>query len=659
MSVRQGRAGGVPRLVALAILGAGMLALQLRLRGEGDLRTQVVGQCVAAALFLAALAISWYGARAGWAAVVLVLVLAGAFRAAAFIPSDRPPPLSTDVHRYAWDGRVQLAGINPYRHPPASAELASLRDEVIWPGINRKTWLTIYPPGAEAAFLASQATFGDSLRSTTWTLLLAEVAAAGLLILALRRMRAPPERVIAYAWHPLAISEIAGNGHVDALAILGLSGMLAAWAFRHRALAGVAVAVAALAKLGPLLLVPALVRHGGRRFAAAAVGVVVLAYIPYALTVGAGVLGSLGRFEREERFNGSLDSALSPLVGREASRLVLAIGLLVLVAVVAVRAHESVEQVARTGLLVLGGLLLSADYVQPWHALWLTPFLAIALAPGWLWLTCALPVAYVGGFMLELPLWATLVVYGPLGLWAVWRVFGRRRPSRLPHPLPPRPRIAAVIPALDEEEALRGLLAEWPAGVVDVVVVVDGGSRDATVGVARAGGAQVVLEPRRGYGRACAAGAAATDADVVVFLDGDGSCDPGDIPAVLEPVLAGQAALSLGSRVRREPGAMPWHQRVGNVLVAAVIRVAHGVRVGDVPCLRAIRADALAALDLRETSYGWPTEMIVRAARSDLPIAEVPVSFRRRRGGTSKVAGRLGPSARAGVRMLAVALRDA
>jgi len=236
---------------------------------------------------------------------------------------------------------------------------------------------------------------------------------------------------------------------------------------------------------------------------------------------------------------------------------------------------------------------------------------------------------------------------------------GRRpRPAALP-PLAARPRVAAIVPALDEEEALPRLLAEIPRGCVADVVVVDGGSRDRTAAAARRYGARVVAEPRRGYGRACAAGAAAADADVLVFLDGDGSDDPSFLQAVLEPVLAGRAALSLGARRSGEPGALLPHQRLGNAVVTALVRLLYGVRLHDVPPLRAVRRDVLERLDLREMTYGWPTEMIVKAARAGLPVAEVPVHARLRRGGASKIAGRAVPSARAGARMLAVVARHA
>lgn len=224
-------------------------------------------------------------------------------------------------------------------------------------------------------------------------------------------------------------------------------------------------------------------------------------------------------------------------------------------------------------------------------------------------------------------------------------------------PLPERVRTAVVIPALNEAEALADLLPAVIASGVDSVIVVDGGSTDLTTSVAIDAGARVLMETRRGYGQACAAGAAATDAEIIVFMDGDGSDDPAEIARVLEPVRAGRVALCLGARDPSEPGAMTGPQRVGSRAVAALVRLTYGVRVTDVPSLRAIRADVLATLDMCEMTYGWPTEMIVKAARAGVGIEEVRVNYRERRGGVSKVAGQFGPSVRAGVKMLAVAVR--
>ena len=645
------------RAALAASLGLALVAIELRLRGERDVGEQVAGQLLAFSLFVPAAVLLWRGLGIGRVAVVGVLLVAVALRAAAFEPGVTAP-LSTDLHRYAWDARVQASGINPYRYAPDDERLAHLRDDAVWVDINLKRWRTVYPPGAEASFLAARVSLGTGLRATTWLFLLAEAIAIGLLLLVLLHLRAPPERIALLAWHPLAAGEIAANGHVDALLLLAGAGLLAAMQGRRFALGGVAVALGALVKLGPLLLVPALARRGGRRFVAVSLGLVALAYVPY---LGAGTLaaGSIVDYVDRQRFGGSFYWLTAKALGDAATALVLGTILLGIVVVVSVREHASVEQVARSCLLILGGLLLVAGYVQPWHALVLLPFLVVTAAPGWLWLTGALPLLYLYDDG-ALPAWVRPVVYGPFAAWAVWRVLAPRRPARvaLP-PLPARPRVAAVIPALDEVEALPELLRELPAGVVDEIVVVDGGSRDGTAAAARAAGAHVVVEPRRGYGRACATGAAATDAEVIVFLDGDGSDDPTDLPAVLEPVFAGGAAISLGSRVRGVAGAQLRHQRLGNALVALLLRLVYGLQVRDVPPMRAVRRDVLESLALRELTYGWPTEMLVKAARAGLPVEEVEIRWRARRGGRSKISGRLGPSARAGATMLRVVARHA
>jgi Glycosyl transferase family 2 len=654
MSLRSGPRSGTTLLILLGVL---VVALQIVLRGDADIHTQVVGQSVAFALFIPAAFLCWRGLGIGRIGVVLVLLFAVGFRAAAFEPGATPP-LSTDVHRYGWDARIQAAGINPYRYAPDDPTLAHLRDKEVWPRINLKPWRTVYPPGAEASFLAARGVFGSGLRSSTWLFLLAEAGAVALLLLVLRREGAPAERVALYAWHPLAVSEIAGNGHVDGLAVLGLAGLLAAWQARRFALAGGSVTLAALIKLGPALLLPALARRGGRRFLLAAAALSAAAYIPYA-SGGAGVLGSIGRYVDRQHFGGSLWWLLSPHLSDAVTTVLLAFGLAVVVAVVALREHAALEQVARSGLLVLGSLLIVLGYVQPWHALWLLPFFALTVAPGWLWLTGTFPLLYLFGLERELPDWVRLVVYGPFGLWVVWRILTARRRSGALAPLTERPRVAAVIPALNEDEALPRVLREFPTGTVNEVIVVDGGSRDGTAEAAREAGARVVVETRRGYGRACAVGAASTDADVIVFLDGDGSDDPAFLPDVLEPILAGRAALSLGARTQREPGALFPHQLLGNRLVVLLVQLVYGVRLRDIPPMRAVRRDVLERLALTEMTYGWPTEMIVKAARAGLPIAEVEVGCRIRRGGTSKIAGRALPSALAGARMLAVVARYA
>ncbi len=202
-------------------------------------------------------------------------------------------------------------------------------------------------------------------------------------------------------------------------------------------------------------------------------------------------------------------------------------------------------------------------------------------------------------------------------------------------------RVTAVIPARDEEGAIGKVIEALPRGLVQQVIVVDNGSTDNTAAVARAAGAVVVAESRPGYGRACAAGvAAAADAEVILFLDGDYSDFPEEAPSILAPILEGRADLVIGSRLRgrREPGALPPHQLFGNWLVSRLMRLLYGMQITDLGPFRAIRADLLASLKMREMTYGWPTEMMVKAARRKARIVEAPVSYRKRIG-RSKISG--------------------
>jgi glycosyltransferase involved in cell wall biosynthesis len=204
-------------------------------------------------------------------------------------------------------------------------------------------------------------------------------------------------------------------------------------------------------------------------------------------------------------------------------------------------------------------------------------------------------------------------------------------------------RTSVITPALNEEESIGQVLAAVPTGVTDEVIVVDGGSSDGTVAVAQAAGARVVLEPRRGYGRACATGIAAAQGDIVLFLDADGADDPSQIPELLAPILAGRADMVLGSRLAGEiaAGAMPWHQRFGNWLAAWLIRRLYGLPLTDLSPLRAVRRQSLLELGMEEMTYGWPTEMIVKAARRGWRVVEIPARYRPRLGGRSKISGTL------------------
>jgi glycosyltransferase involved in cell wall biosynthesis len=219
--------------------------------------------------------------------------------------------------------------------------------------------------------------------------------------------------------------------------------------------------------------------------------------------------------------------------------------------------------------------------------------------------------------------------------------------------------IAVVIPTLDEEQSIADVVRSLPRAIVSRVIVADGGSRDATVARAQAAGAEVI-DAGPGYGRAClAATMAAEDADIVLFMDGDGADDADSIGRLVEPIRSGRYDFVIASRARgnREPGSIAWHQLAAGRLAGWAMRLLYGVRYTDMCALRAIRRNALMQLGMRELTYGWNLEMQMRAARAGLRILEIPADYHRRRGGNSKVAGSVIGTIRAGARIVATFAR--
>jgi glycosyltransferase involved in cell wall biosynthesis len=202
-------------------------------------------------------------------------------------------------------------------------------------------------------------------------------------------------------------------------------------------------------------------------------------------------------------------------------------------------------------------------------------------------------------------------------------------------------RVSVIIPTHNEAQAIGRVLADLPVDQVTEVIVVDSNSNDGTPEIAASMGARVVQEPRRGYGRACLTGLAVTNSpDIVVFLDGDYSDRPSELPILLEPIIQGDADITLGSRLREQRirAALPWHQAFGNRLAAGLIRLLYGLAITDLGPFRAGRADVLRALALEEATYGWAVEMILKGAINGFRVVEVPVSYYPRIG-KSKIGG--------------------
>ena len=204
-------------------------------------------------------------------------------------------------------------------------------------------------------------------------------------------------------------------------------------------------------------------------------------------------------------------------------------------------------------------------------------------------------------------------------------------------------RVSVVIPTRNEAQAIGRVLADIPADLITEVIVVDNNSSDGTTEIASRMGAQVVRELRHGYGQACLTGIASASApDVVVFLDGDYSDRPSELPLLIAPIAEGRADITIGSRLARPgtPGALPWHSRFGNWLAARLITNLYGHKISDLGPFRAARADVLRAVELEETTYGWAVELILKGLVRGFRIVEVPVSYHPRIG-KSKISGTL------------------
>jgi glycosyltransferase involved in cell wall biosynthesis len=203
--------------------------------------------------------------------------------------------------------------------------------------------------------------------------------------------------------------------------------------------------------------------------------------------------------------------------------------------------------------------------------------------------------------------------------------------------------VSVIIPTHNEAQAIERVIADLPSDLTTEVIVVDSNSNDGTPEIAARMGARVIQEPLRGYGRACLTGLAAADSpDVVVFLDGDYSDRPSELPSLLAPIIEGRADITVGSRLRkrRSAGAMLWHQAFGNRLAAGLTGLLYGLKISDIGPFRAARAEVLRKLGLQEITYGWAVEMILKGVSAGFRVVEVPVSYYPRIG-KSKISGTL------------------
>jgi hypothetical protein len=384
------------------------------------------------------------------------------------------PYLSSDIYRYIWDGRVQAAGINPYRYPPAAEELSFLRDDKIYRNINPEdlAWPSPYPPAAQAVFFAAYSIRPSSFASFKFTMSLFDIITTLALMLALARSGLEPARAIIFAWHPLPIYEGAHSGHIESAYIAFLALAVLAWTYRRHSLTGVTLALATLVKFYPALLLPvflaakparstqdsvkegaarrgglsrswllprvrALVSEANLRMLFAFIVTISLAYLPY---IGAGtrVFGFLGLYIEGEGF---IEKGTRYYLLTVARRLIpLPTVVFVIIAAVALvmlgtwwmlRDKGDAADMARGAMSLIGLYLILTTPRYSWYYTWLIPYLCFVPRAGWLYLASASALLYLLWYTPlvypDIPMWLGAVIYFPALGWLAWE--GRRRES--------------------------------------------------------------------------------------------------------------------------------------------------------------------------------------------------------------------------------------
>lgn len=441
------------RLLLLVAIGAALVVLVAAgltvltapwLPFDQDLRVlaSMVGISVASLLWLLAVAVV-RGARLPRRTIWLVLGVAVAMRVMTLVA---PPLLSSDMYRYVWDGRVQLVGVNPYRYLPDAPQLAFLRDDTVYPMINRADYArTVYPPMAEAVFALAAAVTPGVLGMKVMMLAFDALAMVALVLL-LRVAGRDPAELLIYAWLPLPVWEFAGNAHVDAIAA-GLLALALLMAVRGRAVwTGVVLAAATLTKFLPAVVLPAFWRPRDWRLAVAFVVTLVVLYIPY-LGVGWHVFGFLGGYVSEEGVANGHGIFLLELLRRIvdlpdwASRVyfVVALGVLGLIAVrfafttlLPAAPGPRLLMQARQAVILGAVVLVAVSPHYPWYFAWLAPLACLAPLPSVLWMLAAAPLLAHGAVeYLIVP----GVVYGPAAILAVFDLY-RSHTQSLPMPPP-------------------------------------------------------------------------------------------------------------------------------------------------------------------------------------------------------------------------------
>ena len=391
--------------------------------------------CLFVPLFLLTLIGAWWTFRAADDSMPTLWIILGFGLLFRLVLLPTAPALSSDIYRYIWDARIQASGINPYLSRPADFDTEANRKDPLFQQQNRPFARTIYPPMAQWAFRLARALGGERMIAMKGVMLLGDLLTLAVLLRLLSVAGLPRSRIVLYAWHPLVVFEIAGSGHVDALAIPFILLAVFAWQRHRDLLAGASLGAATLVKLYPILLLPILFARRRYRIPVGCGVVILLGYLPFLPSAGSQVLGHLPRFLSDpgETFNPSamgLVAGLASLVSAQPVYWASWIGRLGLLSVLAYVAWQETqtpdELLDRLWLLALA-LVLCTLTLHPWYLLWLVPFLAIQPRLPWIYLSGAVAVSYLSYLKTPIPHGAVSAVeYLPL-FWPLVFEWRRRK----------------------------------------------------------------------------------------------------------------------------------------------------------------------------------------------------------------------------------------